>query len=165
MVKKFTLISLLTILLVTLGSVFLYISATKPLENEKNAAIKRANEEVKLTKITNIDWFHYTDSYYVIEGVTTDNKEVYVWVPEDKNKTVHVENKKTGMSKDKVKAIVFNELNDITSDKRPKEIMNIKLGMIEDTPAYEITFRDQKNRYSILYIDYYNGDWYRVYNL
>ncbi|WP_033828569.1 cell wall elongation regulator TseB-like domain-containing protein [Bacillus andreraoultii] len=165
MAKKVTLISILTILLVTLGSIFLYNSATKPLEDGKNEAIKRAKEEVNLTKVTNIDWFHYTDSYYVIEGVTADNKEIYVWVPEDKNGTVHVENKKAGMSKDKVKAFVFNELNDISRDKRPKEIMKIKLGMIEEAPAYEITYRDQENRYSILYIDYFNGDWYRVYNL
>ena len=37
--------------------------------------------------------------------------------------------------------------------------------MIDKNPVFEITYLDQRNRYSILYLDFYAGEWFKVYNL
>ena len=56
-------------------------------------------------------------------------------------------------------------LPDLSQGSRPREILRIKYGMVENTPVYEVTYIDQHNRYSILYLDFYEGEWYRVFNL
>lgn len=69
------------------------------------------------------------------------------------------------MSEKELLNFVRGGLTTLSNDKKPKEIIRVKLGMVENAPAYEITYRDQEDRYSILYVDFYNGEWYRVYNL
>lgn len=164
--KKGLLISIFSLLfLIIIGSVIIYFSSTSPIKSGEEAAVERAKAEIDLTEVSSIEWFHYLDKYYVITGKNDNGEKIHVWVPEDDKKEVLVKNAKEGLSEEEAIHIIQNGLDDFSSEKRPKKIISIKLGMVEDAPAYEITYKDQKNRHSILYLDYYNGDWYRVYNL
>lgn len=162
---KTFMISIVTVVLLTIGFISIYISATKPVKTGESQAIERAEKDTNLVSVTSVDWFHYTDSYYVIEGKNDKGKEIFVWVPEDAKKDIIVKEKNEGMSEKELLNFVKSGLTTISNDRKPKEIIRIKLGMVEDAPAYEITYRDQEDRYSILYVDFYNGEWYRVYNL
>lgn len=162
---KITIITIVLAVLIAIGCVSLYVSATKPLKNGKEAAIERAKNEAGLTEVISADWFHYTENYYVIDGKDTKDDELYVWVPEDSKKDIFIKKKSAGMSEKELLNFIQSGLGDLSNDKKPKKIIRIKLGMIDNAPAYEVTYRDQENRYSILYVDFYHGEWYRVYNL
>lgn len=164
--KKGILISIFSLLFLTvIGVVIVYFSATAPVKNGEEVAIERAKSETDLVEVGEIDWFHYNDQYFVIKGKNNHGESIHVWVPDDEEQEIMVKNAKEGLTEDEVIKLVNHGLDDFSSDKRPKNIISIKLGMVENAPAYEITYKDQKNRHSILYLDYYNGDWYRVYNL
>ncbi|AWI12672.1 MULTISPECIES: DUF5590 domain-containing protein [Bacillaceae] len=162
---KIFMISIVSVVLLTIGFISIYISATKPVKTGETKAIERAEKETNLVSVTSVDWFHYTDSYYVIKGKNDKDKEIFVWVPEDAKKDIIVKEKNEGMSEKELLNFVRGGLTTLSNDKKPKEIIRVKLGMVENAPAYEITYRDQEDRYSILYVDFYNGEWYRVYNL
>lgn len=146
-------------------SLFIYQQTTQPLKIKEDKAIQLAKEKTSLKSVDKLDWFHYFDAYYVIQGKNDNNENIIIWVPDDKDKEIIVKKANEGLSEEEVISLLFNGIDSFQDEKRPKEIINIKLGMIEDVPVYEVTYRDQKNRYSFLYIDFYEGSWYRVYNL
>jgi len=100
----------------------------------------------------------------VIKGKNRDGENIIVWVPKAKDKDITVKKESEGLTEREALAMVREGLA-LKDDQRPKEIVRVKLGMIENTPVYEISYIDQKGRYSFLYIDFYEGNWYRVYNL
>lgn len=156
---------LIAFLIVVGGLITIYFTSTNKLTSEKKAAIERAYQEADIKTVNRVDWFHYNEDYYILEGINQDDESIIVWVPVAKNEEVFSELKSEGLTEDEAISLLYQGIKDLSDDKRPKQLINIKFGMVEGNPAYEITYRDQKNRYSIFLVDFYNGDWYRVYNL
>ncbi|REJ30535.1 MAG: hypothetical protein C6W56_02595 [Caldibacillus debilis] len=163
--KKALLYGLFLVVLFILGlAAYVYQSASNPLRTEEESALERALAETPLVKAEKVDWFHYLDQYVVIKGKNRDGENIIVWVPKAKDKDITVKKESEGLTEREALAMVREGLA-LKDDQRPKEIVRVKLGMIENTPVYEISYIDQKGRYSFLYIDFYEGNWYRVYNL
>ncbi|WP_062356422.1 DUF5590 domain-containing protein [Bacillus kwashiorkori] len=163
--KKKIIISLFIIFVIIItGSILIYHQATKNQQTQESIAVERAKEYVNISEVKKVTSFHYMDSYYIIEAVNENSEDIIIWIPEEKNKEVLIKNAKDGISKEEAMDLLVNGLDNFSNNQRPKNIINIKLGMVDDVPVYEITYRDQKDRYSFIYIDFYNGDWYRVYN-
>ncbi|MCU9613683.1 DUF5590 domain-containing protein [Caldibacillus lycopersici] len=166
MKQKIIIIVLFLVVIIAIGLVLVYHFSTDDLKQDKDLAVERAKEFTNITTVETIEWFHYIDNYYVIKGKNNKKESIIVWVPDNpKNKEIVVKKAKDGLAEEEVVSLLSNGLDNFSNDKRPTEIIDIKLGMVDNAPAYEITYRDQKNRYSIIYIDFYKGDWYRVYNL
>ena len=164
--KKIVITSIsLFFILSIIALVVIYNKSTTPLEEKQTMAIARAQEAAELVSIDHVDWFHYQDAYMIVEGTDQDGKDLIVWVPEDKEKDMIITGKKEGLSREEVLSIMQYGLPDLSQGSRPREILRIKYGMVENTPVYEVTYIDQHNRYSILYLDFYEGEWYRVFNL
>jgi uncharacterized protein YpmB len=163
--KKRILIGIFSSLfLIVIGLIIVYYSATSSIKKGEEVAVERAKKEASLAEVDSVDWFHYLDEYYVIQGKNKKGEKIHIWVPVDEKKEMIVKKATEGLTEKEVTTLI-HKLDNFSSDKRPKNIISIKLAIVEDAPAYEITYKDQKNRHSILYLDYYKGEWYRVYNL
>lgn len=163
--KKVLLIGFFSfVFLIIAGFVTIYILAREPISREKTEAIQIAKSEAKITEIIETNWFHYIDSYMVVEGKMEDGTYTIVFVPDSDEEELVIVKKDEGISLDEAVHLLANEL-DISSDKRPREIIDGKFGLIDRLPVYEITYIDQKGRHSIIYIDFYEGEWFRVFNL
>ena len=163
--KKISLLITLFIVSGMIGLPWLYKAATDPVTDGKEKAVQRAKEETDLQEVNSVDWFHYKHSYYVIDGKDRKGTEVFVCVPYDPQDKIIIVNKNDGLSEEEAIRVLNSGSLNIANDKRPKKIIDIKPGVVNDSPAYKITYIDMEDRYSFLYIDFYKGEWYRIYNL
>lgn len=163
--KKTLLITFFSaVFLIAIGLITIFILAREPVSRKETEAIQIAKGEAKLAEVLETNWFHYNDSYIVVEGKMDDGTNTIVFVPDSDEEELVIVNKDEGISLDEAVQLLVNEL-DISSDKRPKEIIGGKFGLVERMPIYEITYIDKKGRHSIIYIDFYEGEWFRVFNL
>lgn len=165
MKRKLIFATILLIFLTAAILIYLYIRGTAPLEEKYQEALARAQDIVRFSSVEHIDWFHYEEAYTIIEGRDLEGTSVIVWVPENEKGEIKVVKASDGLSKEDALALLQTGLSDLAADSRPREILSIKYGMIEKNPVFEITYFDQRDRYSILYLDFYAGEWFKVYNL
>ncbi|WAA10583.1 DUF5590 domain-containing protein [Fervidibacillus albus] len=164
--KKFILfLFFLIIIALFSGSIILYKTAFDGIKWNKELAIDLVLQETEMEAVDDVEWFHYNETYYVVYGTTKDGEDMIVWIPKSDSNNYVVKMADEGLSEQEVIERFQNGLNDFTTDDYPKEIVRVKLGIVDDFPAYEITYIDQKDRYSFIYIDFYKGEWYRVYHL
>lgn len=164
--KKGFIISIIVsvLILLAVGIGVIYTQSKSDLNLAKEEAIQKA-KTVGITKVQQVDWFHYLEQYMVVEGLDNEDQSLIVWIPNNEEKEIVVEAANDGLTRDEAAEYLKNKLSSLSNDKRPKKIMKIKLGMVDDLPVYEITYKDQMDRYSIMYLDFYRGQWFRVYNL
>ena len=162
--KKFIASFITLLLLAIIGSIFIYIFAREPIERNREESIRIALSEAKLSEVSGTSWFHYMDSYTVVEGTTEDGTEMIVFVPDSDDEDLLIIKKDEGMTLKEAINLLYYDL-DLSPDKRPKKVVGGKYGLVDRKPVYEITYIDQEGRHSILYIDFYKGEWFRVYNM
>lgn len=130
---------------------FLYSSIEGRHGHQLNQAAAKAKQQQHLKKVLNVTYYHGTNAYDVVEGVSRKGKKVYVWVPDGKGKPF-VKPVDQGWSKGKVKQYAMSHLH-------PKKLISIELGAEKNMPVWEIIYIDQKNRYTFYYLRFGNGEW------
>ncbi|UCZ54814.1 DUF5590 domain-containing protein [Bacillus shivajii] len=153
--------------LLTAGIVFFYFmySATAGPLNDRQEEIKAfALSETELTSVNDISYYHGSRSYQVFYGVDDNDEDIIVWVEEiehkedDENQSrrVFVRSQSDGISKDKVEQIAYDRLNVVS-------LINIRLGIIGNTPVYEVVYIDDADRHSFYYLTFKDGSYIRHY--
>jgi uncharacterized protein YpmB len=156
--KKWILTVLFSITAIILYGVYIYKDTMNGKLHGEEKAVSIAKKEVGLVKITNTDYYHGMSSYNVFEGTDKKGEKWIVWVPEKKKEKVIARRKSDGISQDKALQIFLK-------DKKPKEILKVKLGAEKDVPLWEITYIDQENRYSYYYLDFKDGKFEGYYSI
>ncbi|WP_147804759.1 DUF5590 domain-containing protein [Alkalicoccus halolimnae] len=147
-------------LVVITGFVYFYFSSIlSPLEARQEAAVENAMEEADIQEVKNVDYFHGSRSYQVIDAVTNEDEAIYVLVEETESETdpvilPHSE----GISFDEAAAAAGENSN-------IAELKSVKIGLMEDTPVYEIHYADPEGRLSYYYVTFANGEYVRSYQL
>ncbi|WAA13736.1 DUF5590 domain-containing protein [Fervidibacillus halotolerans] len=163
--RVFLFLLLMIVLSLLFGSIILYQTAVDGIKSDKEKAREFALRETEMVTVDHVEWFHYKEAYYVVFGKTKEDQDIIVWIPKEDFKNFFVKMADEGLSEKEVIELLYNGLDHFSTDDYPKEIIRVKLGIVDDFPAYEITYIDQKDRYSFIYIDFYKGEWYRVYHL
>ena len=163
--RKIVISTVLFIAILGVSLVYIYVKGTGPLEEQYETALQRSREIVRFSVIDQMDWFHYDEAYTVIEGRDEDGTRLIVWVPEREDDDIRVAKASEGLSKSDALALLQNGLPELSDESRPREVIEVKYGLIENNPVYEISYYDRLDRYSILYLDFYKGEWFKVYNL
>ncbi|SDY88433.1 Uncharacterized protein YpmB [Evansella caseinilytica] len=165
---------------------YMYNVISEPLGEREQEAVAIAKSETDLDEVTNVDYYHGRRSFQVIEGLDKDGEEMYVWVEEltehetdenDENEEEEAEEEKEtdedeeagdanpqiitrlksdGLTESEVSNIAYSELS-------IKEIISIRLGIIGNTPVYEIVYVDEEDRHSFYYITFEDGTYIRHY--
>jgi uncharacterized protein YpmB len=117
-------------------------------EQSKELAI----EEGKLSSIDTIETYNGQVKYHVLSGINGNDEKVYVWIPQTKKMDkVIIKKQSSGITADQAKTEVLKEHN-------PKEIIDVKLGMDEEIPIWEVKYRDQSDRYTFDYVNFSDGE-------
>jgi len=165
MKKWFVFSFILLIIIIISGSIYVYMNTTKPITNDERKFIELAKEHGDLVEDISIDWFHYIDAYSVITGKDRNGREMIVWINK-KNDNVFTEEARKGQSREDIIDMLNNgQIDGLSNQDTPKEYIHVKLGMYEESPIWEVTYIDQRDRYTFLYLDFYTGKLFRKYNL
>lgn len=152
--KKWIVLSILMIVIITGILVNVYLNATEPVKAAEDKAVQIATEETNLTGFSNFSLYSGEETYYVMTGKNSEDEKVYVWINE-KNREILTRNVKNGITKDEA-------LNKLYEEKNPKEIIEVRLGMARiqktDRPAWEIYYRNNSDTINYYYVDFDTGE-------
>ena len=140
------------IVLIGISLGFLYHDALSYKKDEAKAAQKKATGNYNIKEIKNTSAYDGDATYHVLDAVLQDGKEVYLMLPEDEKKDkslmLPVD---SGYTKKEI-------LNAFKSHISYREIVSTQLGVVDGTPAWEIVYKDDENRFVFSYYNFYNGD-------
>ena len=134
----------------------IYAGDSTKKDAEKNAE-KIAMDIGEMTEVTDFYLYNGNETWSVVTGVTSEGKKIGVWVPEDKEQKSQVIALSEGISENKAIAIVKEKKN-------VKKIIFAQLGMENNQPLWEITYKNDKDLYGYYYLDFKTGDLIRNYD-
>jgi uncharacterized protein YpmB len=120
-------------------------------EQVLDEASAKAKKQYHLKRVLHTTYYHGTHAYYVVEAVNQKGKKEYIWLPDGKGKSF-VKSANEVWSKEKVQQFVNSHLH-------PKKLIDIRLGVEENIPIWEIAFIDQKGRYTFYDLRFDGKDW------
>ncbi|MBO1578443.1 DUF5590 domain-containing protein [Bacillus sp. XF8] len=155
--KKWIFAIIIVIVAIVLYGVHVYNATMEKKIPKESKVVEIAKEKAKLTKVKTVDYYNGKSSYAVVQGVDEKGEQTIVWVPEKKG-NVLVRKKNEGISEKKALQIVAGE-------RKPKELVKVKLGAENDVPLWEITYIDQEGRYTYYYLEFQDGKYAGYYSI
>ncbi|MBY0595428.1 cell wall elongation regulator TseB-like domain-containing protein [Bacillus bingmayongensis] len=155
--KKWIFAIIIVIVAIVLYGVHVYNATMEKKIPKESKVVEIAKEKAKLTKVKTVDYYNGKSSYAVVQGVDEKGEQIIVWVPEKKG-NVLVRKKNEGISEKKALQIVAGE-------RKPKELVKVKLGAENDVPLWEITYIDQEDRYTYYYLEFQDGKYAGYYSI
>ena len=150
--------SVVIIFLIGAGLLIQAIYAGDKTKNEaKKSAEEIARDIGEMAEVDDFYLYNGNETWSVITGKTADGKKIGVWVPDDKKQKSQVIALSEGISENKAIAIVKEKKN-------VKEIISAHLGMENNQPLWEITYKNDKDLYGYYYLDFKTGDLIRNYD-
>ncbi|MGG3913656.1 DUF5590 domain-containing protein [Rossellomorea vietnamensis] len=153
MKKWITIIVLLFLVIGISASVLVYQLSRNPLDHQRDLALKRVEDETAIVKVEDTSFYNGSKSYVVVTGKNEQREKLVAWVPDKKGKIIE---KKwaNGITKDQA----INKLND---EKKPKELLSVRLGYESVGPVWEMTYLDQQDNLNYYYLLFSTGEWWR----
>ncbi|MCC5800433.1 MULTISPECIES: DUF5590 domain-containing protein [Rossellomorea] len=153
MKKWITIIVLLFLVIGISASVLVYQLSRNPLDHQRDLALKRVEDETAIVKVEDTSFYNGSKSYVVVTGQNEKREKLVAWVPGKKGKIIE---KKwaNGITKDQA----INKLND---EKKPKELLSVRLGYESVGPVWEMTYLDQQDNLNYYYLLFSTGEWWR----
>lgn len=157
MKKSIFIIGFVLVALLTAVSVYAYQTIRDPLANGFEQAEQYILSKSLLANVSDVNYYHGTEAYFVFKGKNQEGDEVIIWVTDDLV-SHHVEKSSDGISKEEALAIVQSEAN-------VARIKSIRLGYERDIPIYEITYTDQEQRQAYYYLTFEDGTFMKRYQI
>ncbi len=150
--KKWAFIILVILLLSASWGIFqIYHQNHTFLTKANSQAVSAAKKKYSIKKVDQVAYFHGTQAYHVIHALLSNKQNVYIWVPEKKGQSLLEKKVSEGLTK-KQAIQSFKKL-----DYNNVQMKDVRLGMIDQTPVWQMTFVDQNKEYNYVYLSYTDG--------
>lgn len=154
--KKWLIIASVLILCFIGFVVGAYVKGMQPKNKAADAAFEVAKAEVDLKTMDEYFLYHGLESYSVVIGTTNSGQNIIVWIPENDKKQVVSMNASSGKTKEDILSMVEKNINEAN-------IISIKLGMENNVPLWEVTYKNSVGKYNYDYYDFKTGEWLKYY--
>jgi uncharacterized protein YpmB len=149
--KKWIIIFILMVLVVSGIFMGIYVRAFSPVKSAQAKAVAIAERKVQFSQIDHFHIYNGNETVYVIEGKNKKGEKIITWIPL-KTKQVIVEKAKSGLSKEQA-------IKKLEETKSPKKIISVQLGMENNIPFWEIYYLSDNNLINYYYIHFKTGEW------
>ncbi|GEL07429.1 DUF5590 domain-containing protein [Salisediminibacterium halotolerans] len=174
--RTWILAALLIFLLLSLSALYmLYASASSSLTEDSDVTEALALEHSSAAEILDMDYYHGTRAFHVFDAADDDGERLYVWVElEDSDEEERDENEADNNQESDDERFVAERYHDegISKDALREEVQSeldilrlngIRLGMIGETPVYEVNYIDASGRQSYYYVTFEDAAYIRHY--
>lgn len=150
--KKWIFFILFVALLSTLAVLtYMYSSNVSAKSDDEATAVKKARHHFHADRILSVSYYHGTESFQVVKGVR-DGRQMYFWIPDDPKKGKYIERAvEDGITRqqalDRFSHMDFNV----------QKVLSVRLGAVQGSPVWEITFLNAQGKYNYVSIYYDNG--------
>ena len=152
---KWSLLILILILIIsTIYSIFLFKDIQESKTIGYSETEKKVLQETDIESITNITHFFDKTTYHIVFGETEHGEEKIVFVPKEKNaeKMTIIDGNEV-LTKQEIRSLLENDCTKC-------QLIKINPAMIKDNPLWEVTYRDDTDRYVLDYLSMYDGSRY-----
>lgn len=146
------LLLLLGLVIIMLGfGIYLYNDIIDSKENEFTKTKKVILDQTPMKKVEKIERFHGDEAYHIVYGINEQSEKVIIFYPlEGKEKNIEVINESDMLSENEI-------LNKWKSTCDSCQLIKVSPAINEDTILWEITYRDEKDRYVLHYYSIEDG--------
>lgn len=150
--KKWAFSGILLLLILVITVVYqIFHSNHVYLAQGNQKAISAAKKYTAIQSVKNVTFYHGTASYHVVNAELKNHKNVYLWVPDNSKKQIIEKTVKSGLSKQQA----YNKIKQLNYS--VQRVTDIKLGIIDQTPVWEVVFVDPSEQYNYVYLDFITG--------
>lgn len=153
-------ISVFTVSLCLILSLFVLWKAGQPFSVEQAKAEKLAIQEDKLAEVNDSEVYSGSNIYITVLGKDQSGEEKAVLIPASRD-DLNIEEVllKNGISK-------IQAIETVEKEFKVKEVLHTKLGWEQNNAVWEITFLSQNNKLNYVYLFFEDGTWWkRILNL
>lgn len=141
-------IFLLIILVVLL---FIYSQSTSGIVQAEEETVDLVSLDYSVEEVNKFYWFTSEESYFSLDFVDSEGNRIYAIIAQDGGDIEYF---------DETQIITQQDAMSITmNDNEPLEILNARLGMLDDQPVWEVTYRESNNTLTYYYLDAADGVW------
>lgn len=149
-------VCLIFIIIIGIFSYF-YIAIRQPMTLDNIRAIEYVMKETVIEEVNDITFYNGSNHYQVITGTDAKGEQWVVWYNEENDEVIK-RKMNEGLSEKEVLQIVNQRL-------KVKKIENIRLGIENNLPVYEVTYIDDEDRYAYYYLTFNDGTFVKRYSL
>lgn len=143
------LVIIMSILIV--GATFLYQQSNQSYARAKADTIDYVAERTTLSRVNDFYWYNGTETYLTITGENEDGEE-RLYIVQQAGGEITSLSAESGLSE--------QEAIQLTVEARqPSRILNARIGMIDENPVWEVTYRNDNDRLGYYVIDLRTGEW------
>jgi uncharacterized protein YpmB len=113
-------------------------------------AAQTAEQKFDLSSVENVSFYHGNEAYFVVKGTNSDDKATFVWIPQGKG-GAFAKPADEGWSRQRVE-------EHIRKTKSVKKFIDIRPGVLNNVPVWEIIYIHTNGRYIIQYVTFENGE-------
>ncbi|CZQ82073.1 cell wall elongation regulator TseB-like domain-containing protein [Trichococcus ilyis] len=150
--KKNIIVGAIVILfLMIVGSYTIFYRSQQPIMQAQKEATAIAEENANIQKVQDFYWFNGSETYFTIAGIDDNNEELYVIIKKDGGETTILNT---------AEVITESEAKSITqADKSPERILEARLGMENEEPVWEVTYKNTNDTIGYYLISAISGKW------
>ena len=141
----------LVLLIVTIFSVGL--SARRPYKQARMEAFEIAKQKGNIETTDHFYWYNGEETYFSVTGKSNQNENLIVFIQQDTG-NVSVFPQEGMITETNAKKIV-------KEDKKPKHILEARMGMLNDKPIWEISYKQENGRVGYYVLSMETGNWIR----
>ncbi|MBO8170754.1 MAG: DUF5590 domain-containing protein [Bacillaceae bacterium] len=153
--KKVLIITSVIMILIVGQALHLYLSVQADKRDMEEKGRLFAINEASFQHVDQVSTYHGTESYLVIEGTDSANREVILWKGENSQEQVL---KSRVVPREDI-------LKKITKQYETETIIHITPGLDQHEKFWEVVFLDPEHKLHYLYFDLFNGNLIRSYRL
>ncbi len=152
--KKVIIGLVLTLSVFIVGSIFIYHRANAPRARAENETITYLSERTDLDQAEHFYWYNGSETTFSIRGFNEEEVEKLYIVRQDGGeiKTFDVADTMTEQE----------AIRQTREAREPKRILDAKVGLMDDTPIWEVSYRNENDRLGYYIIDLQTGEWIRT---
>jgi len=135
------------------SSYTIFYRAQKPMMQAQNEAIVIAKKEANIQEVEDFYWYNGSETYFTVAGTDNKNEELYVIIKKNGGHTTILNTQQV---------VTESEAKSITqADKAPKVILEARLGIENDEPVWEVTYKNDNETIGYYLISALTGKWVR----
>ncbi|GEN50662.1 cell wall elongation regulator TseB-like domain-containing protein [Alkalibacterium pelagium] len=152
--KKFIIGLAITLSLVIIGAIILYQRSTNTYSRAEADTIAFVRERTNLNQVEDFHWYNGTETYLTVTGTNEEGQERIYIVQQAGGQITSFSAENTISEQEAVR--MTREARDSV------KILNARIGMIDDTPVWEISYRNENDRLGYYIVNLQTGEWLRT---
>lgn len=152
--KKFLMTLLITMLLLILGVTAILTRSLSPYNQAQAETTEVATRRANLAEAEEFYWFNGDETFFTVTGTDTEGTPIIVIVQQDGG-AIEVISQEDAIT-------AYEAIEKTTDRESPQSILEARIGMYNDTPIWEVSFKqaDGSLGYSIYTLT--SGEWIRT---